>query len=284
MKRPYRFSRPGLVATTSVLLAAATSPACAQGFTSQQFVAPSDEVFVMDLGGIVNRFDTKLRLDGQTSKGTDINFENNGMEKNLSSFEGSLAWRFLPNHRLRVQYFGAERSGSRNYATEIDLGDTQFPIGATVSAKAKDQFVDLDYRYSFSRRPDFEFTGIFGFYGGKFSYDVDAVGNGNTVTRTYHKSVSTTLPLPLIGIGGEWSPERRWKLAADFKGMKAKVGDVDGHAYIGTLSAEWMWMRGFGIGARYGYTDISADVSKSDFNGTLGWKSSSISLYGKFVF
>jgi hypothetical protein len=45
-----------------------------------------------------------------------------------------------------------------------------------------------------------------------------------------------------------------------------------------------MLVRNFGLGLRYQYSDVKADVSKSDFNGHLGWRMNSLSLYGKLVF
>ena len=58
---------------------------------------------------------------------------------------------------------------------------------------------------------------------------------------------------------------------------------VDGHAYRGALYTEYMFMRNWGLGGRYNYNDIQADVDKSDFNGSLGWRSNSVSLYLKAV-
>jgi len=283
MRNPPRLSRRGLATAIAVLLAAAALPASAEDFMSPNVVAPTDEWLVLELGGIVNRFDSSVRLDGQTTTGTQINLEGNGAEKNLSSFEAAMIWRMAPRHRLSARYFGADRSGSRTYTDQIVIGDNVYPVGATVSASNKNQYFSVDYLYSLVREPGFEFTLIGGFYGGKFEYNIDAVGTGGS-TAEYHKSVSTTVPLPLIGVGAEWSPERHWKFGALFKGMKANIGDVDGHAYVTELNAEWMMLRGFGIGGRYRYTDIAVDVGKSDFMGALSSKSNAFSLYGKFVF
>ena len=284
MRNAPRQLRRGLAPAIVALLTAAAHPACAQEFFSTQFVAPTDEWLVLDLGGIVNRFDSSFRLDGATTTGTPINLEGNGAEKNISSFEAALIWRFLPKHRVNFQYFGADRSGSRNYTSEIIIGDAQYPLGATVSVDAKTQFLVADYMYSFVRQPGFEASVIAGIYGGKVEYDINAVGNAGSVTGAYHKTVSTSIPLPVLGVSAEWSPASNLKFGALFKGMKANIGDVDGHIYIGELTAEWMMVRGFGIGARYRHSDLAVDVGKSDFMGTADWKSNSVSLYGKFVF
>ncbi|MGZ5038173.1 MAG: hypothetical protein ACXWG1_12525 [Usitatibacter sp.] len=280
--KAFRASRAST--TLGIALAACAPAAWGQGFMSQDLIAPGTETFTIDLGGILNRLDTSVRLDGNGTHGTDFNLENNGAAKNLSSFESMLTWRFLPNHRLDVQYYDTKRSGSRDYSKQIVIGDTTYPLGATVSAQAKSQLANIDYRWSFVHTPEVEVAALLGFYGGKFTYDIDAVGSSGGAPRTFHTSVSTTLPLPLLGITFDWYADPRWKFSAQLAGMKAKVGDVDGHAYVAAASAEYMLVRNFGLGLRYSYNDVSADVTKSNFNGNLGWSANSVSLYGKLVF
>jgi len=88
----------------------------------------------------------------------------------------------------------------------------------------------------------------------------------------------------VIGLSVDWYLDKRWTVSAEAAGMKADIGDINGHAYVLSLSTDYMIWRNFGVGARYGYTDISADVTKGDFNGTLGVKLNGVSLYAKLVF
>jgi hypothetical protein len=279
MKSSFATQRPaGLVA--ALVLSALAAPALAQ---TSGFISPYDETISIDLGGIVNRFDTSVRFDGSSRQGTDIHLEDNALKKNLSSFEGAVTWRFFRAHRLDLNYYTANRSGSQTYNREVDIGDTTFPLGATVSARANSEVFSADYRWSFSQQPTLEWAVLLGLYGGTFKYDIDAVGAVGGVTRSASKHVSTTLPLPMLGIGVDWYPDPQWRAGMNAMGIKAKVGDVDGHAYRIAAYGEWMFMRNFGVGARYTYNDIQADVDKSDFNGNLGWRANSVSLYAKAV-
>ena len=269
--------------TLLVLAAAAATPAMAEDFFSQNFITPGEETFTLNLGGILNQFDTSVRVDGSTNQGTDINLENNGLSKNLSSFQADGTWRFYQRHRIDALYYTTKRSGDQTYTTSIDIGDQTFPIGATVHASSKNDMFNLDYRYSFVKNPDFEMAGLIGFWGGKFTFDLNAVGNGaNGVT--YNKSVSTTLPLPLIGVTTDWYPDKQWKFSLLLSGIKAKIGDVDGHAYVLGAEGDYMFARNYGAGLRYNYTDVQADVTKSAFNGNFSWRMNSVSLYAKFMF
>ncbi|HEX4762973.1 MAG TPA: hypothetical protein VFU92_01500 [Usitatibacter sp.] len=276
---PARLGSRALVAA----VAAAALPAAAQ-MSSQNFAGPYDPTISVTLGGVVNRFDTSVRLDGQTQRGTDFALEDNGLDSSSSSFTAGLTWRIAQRHRVDFNYFESKRSGERTYSNEIDIGDSTFPLGATVGIQAKDQFFFADYRYSLIQDPTFELAALFGIYGGKFTFDINAVGNAGNSSNTYNKSVSTGLPLPLIGLTADWYPDRQWHMAAQFEGLKAKVGDVDGHAYVAGAALEYMFTRGWGMGARYDYTEIKADVTKGDFNGNFAWKTSAVSLYAKLVF
>ena len=95
-------------AAAAIGLAALAGPAFAQG----GFISPYDETLSITLGGIVNRFDTNVRFDSDARPGTDIHLEDNALEKNLSSFEGGLTWRFFRAHRLDLDYFSAKRDGN----------------------------------------------------------------------------------------------------------------------------------------------------------------------------
>jgi len=230
-------------------------------------------IATLNLGGIVNQFDTPLKLNGNTDNGSNLNLEGNGLKKNLSSFEAGGAWRFLSRHRIDVQYFSAKRSGTQTYNNEITIRDNVYPIGATVSVEAKDNFLLADYRYSFVKTDEVEFAGLLGFNGGQFKFNVSATGNDLLHdTGTLNTSTSTTVPLPLIGASVDWYINPRWKVSAGVEGIKANIGDVDGRAIVAAASTEYIFTRNLGAGVRYMYSDLSVDVTKSSFDGHVTWR------------
>ena len=268
----------------AVTLAMLAPCAGAQSLMSQDMIKPGDETFSLYLGGIVNQFHTKLRLDGEGSRGTDIDLESNGLKKTLTSFDVAGTWRFLPRHRIDFQYFSAERSGGRQYNTDITIGGGDFPIGATVDTTAKDRFLIADYRYSFVKTDTVELAGLVGLYGGKFTFDVSATGNELANARTINTNASTTVPLPIIGGSVDWYIDPRWKVAGSLAGLKANFNDVDGTVFVATLSTDYMFTRNLGVGLRYMYSDVDVDVTKSSFNGNASWRMNSVSLYAKLLF
>ena len=276
-------ARSASIALGIALLALGSLQALGADYFSQDFIKPYDETITIDLGGIVNQFDTSLRLNGQSSQGTDINLENNGLKKNLSSFEGLLTWRFMTRHRIDIDYYTVSRQGTHTYTGDINIGGNDYPIGATVGIHNKYDLGSLDYRYSFYQTPDVEWAAILGIYGGKITFDVNADPNA-AAGSTYNKSSSTTLPLPLLGLGVDWYPSVQTRLGARAMGMQAKISDVNGHIYQFAVEGEYMLVRNLGIGARWLYTDIKVDVDKSAFDGGLTWRANSASLFAKLTF
>lgn len=277
-------AKPASIALGLAVLGLGSSMAYAQDWTSQNFIKPYDDSVAINLGGIVNQFDTSLRLNGNNEQGSDVNLENNGLKKNLSSFEGALTWRFMTRHRIDLDYYTVSRSGSHTYTGDINIGGNDYTVGATVGIHNKYDFASIDYRYSFYQTPDFEMAALLGFYGGKVTFDVNATPNPGSGGATYNRSVSTTLPLPLLGLGADWYPSAQTRIGARAMGMQAKIGDVDGHAYQFGVDGEYMLVRNLGIGARWVYTDIKVDVSKSDFNGGVSWRANTASLFAKLAF
>jgi hypothetical protein len=259
-------------------------PALAQDFMSQDFIKGGDDILTLDLGGILNQFNTTVRLDGQGVRGDNINLENDGLKKNLSSFEASGTWRFLSRNRIDLLYFQANRTGTHTTDREINIDGNVIPVNFALDAQAKDLFLLADYRFSFVKTEVVEVAGALGFYGGQFKYTLDASGTQQGHHVNINTTASTTVPMPLIGLTLDWYIDPRWKISANVEGIKAHIGNVDGSTVVAGAATEYMLTRNFGLGLAYMYSDVSVDVTKGNFNGNLGWKMNSARAYGQLKF
>lgn len=275
-----RQSTLSILRATQIAVAASVA-ALAQPVLAQDFIKGGQETFTVNLGGIVNQFNTSVSLNGGGAQGTPIDLEGNGLQKSLSSFEVSGTWRFTENNRVDFLYFGAKRSGNRQSTRDITVGGQVIPAGFTVGAETKDQFLVADYRYSFMKTSDLEIAGLLGLYGGWFDFSVTGSGtrSGATSPVTISTSASTTVPLPIIGASADWYIQPRWKVSSALAGMSAKVGSVDGNITVFTLGTDYMFTRNWGVGATYMYAKLNADVTKSGFNGNLNWSNNSLMLF-----
>ena len=273
-----------VAAGAAVAIVLASGHAVAQDFMSRNFIKPGQETFTLNLGGIVNQFDTSLKLNGESRTGTNINLESGGLKHSLSSFDIAGTWRFLDRYRIDMQYFSAKRSGGRSFDSEVTIRDVVFPVGATINTEARDHFFIADYRYSFLKTDEVELAGLIGLYGGQFKFDVTATGNELLDARSIQTTASSTVPLPLIGATVDWYVNPQLKLSAHLAGIKADISDVDGSVLVVGGAVEYMLVRSLGVGLRYMYSDVDVDVNKSRFNGSTTWRMNSVSLYAKLLF
>ena len=88
----------------------------------------------------------------------------------------------------------------------------------------------------------------------------------------------------MIGASVDWYISPRWKVAGYIEDMDARIRNIDGHAIVAMASTDYMLTRNLGIGVRYMYSNVSADVEKTNFNGAFEWQMNSVSLYAKLVF
>jgi hypothetical protein len=261
-----------------VLALAATSILTVQPARADDFIKGGQETFSFNLGGIVNKFDSSVRLDG-AARGTAINLEGNGLDDNLSSLVASGTWRITERNRIDALYFGVKRNASRSSTRDITVNDQTIPAGSTVSTEAKTDYLLFDYRYSFFKSDAWEVAGVLGLYGGKFDFSIAGPGlTGGSVSE------STTVPLPLIGVSADWYIQPRWKISSMLSGMQAKIGNVDGNMTVFTVSTDYMITRNLGLGAEYLYSNIDVDVSESGFNGNVNFKNNAGLLYATFKF
>src|SRR5258708_4413980 len=260
--------------------------AAAQDFMSQQFIKQGDEMLTLNLGAILNQFGTSASLNGPGLDGSRTNLESSGLKKSLSSFDAGGTWRFLSRNRIDVLYFSANRSGSKSIDRELNIDGVVVPVNSTLSAQAKNQFVDVDYRFSFIKNDTYEVAGLLGLYGGQYKFNFSATRpiEGGGQMSVLNQTTSTTVPLPLIGATLDWYVNPRWKISGSASGIKAHIGNVDGSAVVAGVNTEYMLVRNFGIGAGYLFTKLNADVTKNSFNGNLDSKMNSVSLFGQFKF
>ena len=233
------------------------------------------ETFKLNLGGIVNTNSTKLRLDGSTGRGTDVDLEGTtGLSgSGVSSFLASGTWRFAPNHRIGAVVFTADRDATRAIDRTITIGDTVIPINTNLTTSAKSQFFIVNYEYSFIKNDALELSGVLGLYGANYKYRFSASSPIVNIDK------STTAPLPVIGLRADFFLSPHWTIGILGEGLSVKIGDVDGSIYHVAITTDYMFSRNWGVGLGYALADAKADVNKSGFNGHLGWRMDGYTAY-----
>jgi hypothetical protein len=262
------------LALATLALAAAT-PALAAG----DYIKGGEETFKITVGGLIGSSDPSVEFNGTLENGTPIDFGANG-GKSVSAITVSADWRFARKHRVSALWYGTKRNNTYTLANDVIINDTLIPAGASLTPEIKNDFFFVNYRYSFVKNDNVEIAALLGLYGANFRFDITAVGVPGQPGQTFSRNTSTTLPLPLIGVSLDWYIMPRWNAAASISGLAAKIGDVKGSTWVFTASTDYMVFKNFGIGLAFMHSVIDADVTKTDFNGSINYTTNNFLLYG----
>lgn len=257
--------------TPALLLAASALPVLAH---AQAWMKPGDETLILRPGALAAQIESNARLDGSTSTGTGIDLESDaGLGTDKTTFQLGATWRLAKNHRIDGLYDQVKRDATRTTQRSFTIDDVTYPAGTVLNVEQKTSIGYLGYRYSFLRNPDMEVAAGLGLYGGNFKFKFSASQPGLNVDE------STTLPLPVLTLSGDFYLTERATVTAAVRGLKVKIGDVDGSVFGGTLAGEYWIANNWGVGAALDYLKIEADVTKSDFRGNIEFKGTSGRLY-----
>lgn len=255
----------------SLALAAAVVPLAVQ---AQSGVKPGEEWLIARVGAVTGSFETYARIDGSTSSGTGIDLEGDGgLNSDKTTYILGLTLRPFERHRFDGLYDSVKRSASRNTERQFVIGDTVIPAGTRLAAEQETKIGYLGYRYSFLKSRDMEVAAGLGLYGGNFKFRFDAQSPVVNIDK------STTLPLPVLTLSGDFYLTENMTLTANLRGLKVKIGDVDGSVFNASVGGEYFLTKNLGVGASLDLFDLSADVTKSGFRGTAEFKVTSGRLF-----
>jgi len=267
-------------ALAGLLIFAAATTAQAQN------TAPaSDDSFVFRGGGLVALFNSGLRLDGTSGRGTDISFERDlGFTKTTTSWFLDGSWHISGRHHLYFSFIDTKRDASKaGISQPITIGNTTFQIGANIQAFIDNNYLSVDYGFGLTKNPKAEFV---------FTIGISSVrvhtGAGLQVQATTGGSVSRSLtsdaedrsifPVPGLQFKSRVNPHVnligniRW-IQATLEGIKQ--GSVDGR-----FGVDFPLSNHVGFGGAYYFNRVKEEGSKDTFTGSLRYRFNGPQFYG----
>jgi hypothetical protein len=232
---------------------------------------PIDQDIQVSLGGFFMQFDTDIRLDGDTSAGTEVNWEDELGFQDKDRFRLDAFWRFTPRQKVRLMWFRNNRSSTRNLTRDIDFGDQNFPVTTTVDAELDQQIIELAYEFAFYQRENLEISASAGIHNvqveASLRGDVTTPGGGGTVERS--GKADGNGPLPVIGARVFWGMGSNFYLDALVQFFAIEFENYDGSLEDYKVGVTWFPTKNFGVGVAYNAFVTRLDVAKDRFNGTL---------------
>lgn len=267
------------VRNRTVQLAMATAMAVSAGLVPTVTHAGDAPDFLNDpfhlmLGSYIVNTDTEIQLDGNTTPGTPIDWEDTFGGGDVTRFRIDGQWRFADRHKARFMVFNTSRTKSRTLTEDIVWNGETYPVNARVTADTRFDIYELAYEYSFMKREAYELAGSIGVHYTTMSAGLKAkasTSNG-ALTRDLDEEGSVDLPLPVIGVRGTWGLPHDFWIDAGAQFFALSIDEYDGNLQDYRVMLTWQPRKWLGLGIGYNLFRVDLDVDRSNFEGSLDWQ------------
>jgi len=242
----------------------ATAPVLAQAVVDEaqrEAVRGVPDRWGLQLGGFWPTFETKVRLNGETAAGTEIDFEKDlSLDKRLAAVDFSAFYRFGDHSRLDLSYVPWNREQTTTIDKEIQWGDVTYEAGAEITARAKAQLLNAIYKYSFfnNGRVTFGLNGGISALWTDFTLSGEGTISGQgSAAGTIAESKKVIFPIPVVGVHFDMTLAKRlfWRAEGNF--FAASISGYDGNVNELSTSIVYFPTRNVGIGAGFASTMYS---------------------------
>jgi hypothetical protein len=231
--------------------------------------------FNFDFGTFFYGSGTEVTLNGAYGeRGAPIDLEHQLGFKDATRFRLDAYWRFTAHQRLRLIYFSADRSTSRQISKTINYGNATYPVGVTVNSENKVSIAELAYEYDFIVRRNFSLGANVGIHNLDFALGLSAntAASANLAPGSLYQKGAVDGPMPMFGLATIWRVAPSLYFTGDAQFLRVTV-----HPYSGTLqdyaaTLVWQPTRHFGLGVGYDLFRLTASVDATNFRGRLGWR------------
>lgn len=199
------------------------------------------------------RVDPSQAVPGVT--GTPVNGENNlGLPNRLRQGRVEFMFRLRERSKVRVDYFDADRSGSKLLANDVVFGNQTFAAGQVSQTSVDWRQFDITYTYSLVRNDRFELgTGL-----GIYFLQVDAIGE--VPAQNQRQKVSAAAPFPALPLDLTWRISSRWAATVRGAYLKATLSGFRGWYADSHEDIQYRWNPNFAVGL--GYAAIRTSLTR----------------------
>jgi hypothetical protein len=224
---------------------------------------------------------TNFRVDRsfQGMTGTPVNGENDlGLPNRLRQGRVEFMFRLRERSRMRVDYFEADRSGSKRLVNDIIFGNETFAAGQVVQSSLDWRQFDITYSYSLVRNDRFEVgTGLAVYF-----IQVEAIGQVPAQNQRQDETGAT--PYPALPLDLTWRISSRWAATARGAYLKANLNGFRGWYADLNEDIQYRWNPNFAIGLGYASIRTSLNRRSGTFPGAFSMSISGPEAFVRFSF
>jgi hypothetical protein len=248
--------------------------------------------FNVDLGTFVVGSDLNGSLRGSANTNNqNIDFNKQfGTNADQTRWRADVLWRITQRQHLRFMYFSNDIKRTRTIDQDLAWGDYTFVAGGQVTAEQKFSVYELSYEFAFLRADNYEVVASGGIHyddltvtlSGNATLTVDTpTGPVQQPTTFTTKQSSVPVPLPVLGVRGDWAVSDHVYLDGSVQVFKLSYQGIDGNWSDLRAGAAWMFNHHFGIGIGYDRFATHVDLNKGSFNGRLNVGYSGVLIYAR---
>jgi len=245
-------------------------------------VEPLD-TFSFRVGGYITSWDTKVRADGATQRGTQLELDRDlGLDDSAAIGFVGMTWRPWQSHEFGLTYYQKDSDAMRTLTRDVTFRDQTYQANSTVSADVGIDAYEGYYVWWAAQKENWSLGPRVGLIWYRFDMEmalqVDA--NGNSAGGAFRSESQADLPSLTLGGAWRWTPggNNAWRIGADAGYFKANIDDVDGDITFGRIGVEYFPWERSGFSLDYTVSKISVDANKSDFVGNFDFIDSGLKL------
>jgi hypothetical protein len=222
--------------------------------------SPITDHFYIRAAYYAPQFHTNLQVDPSHAAagvtGTPVSGENTlGLPQRLHEGRVDFMFRMRERNKVRLDYYEANRSGSRTLTDDVIFGNSNFAAGSLTQNTLNFQMGDLTYTYSFYRSDRLEIgTGV-------AVYLIEARLEGAVPATFQSQTVTAAGPLPALPLDFTWRISSRFALTARAAYLRAIIDGTRGWFADLHEDAQYRWTPNFAIGV--GYSSIRTRITST---------------------
>ena len=217
---------------------------------------------------------------------TIIDFDRAGLNDSDSSYWLSLNWRSAGSRW--GMWFGSwqyDVTGSRNWQKSLPIGDTEIPVGASVTSSFDAKWYILEATYSFHRSTKID-TGI-GL--GVLTMDLDTQLSasfevGDREVNVVTSQLDTLAPLPNVLVYFHWKFAPSWNLVTRLGYFDLTYGDYSGRMMNAHAMFNYQLSQRWALGLGYQFVDLDLEIEKANFTKVYDIRFAGPMAFARFSF
>ena len=250
--------------------------------------AEFDETYKLEMGGSIVSFDSKIRINSRDdSIDKEIDFEDTlGFDSEVQIGFVNGTWRMGNRHRLSLLYMPIRRTSEVTTKNDFVVNDNIIKAGAYVGASFKTQVFDIEYIYSYYKRPNMELGVSAGIYWMNSLSELNAAGNvileGSDTEEfrsDYKANQRLVAPLPLLGLSASYEINPQWLVHANARYFDITLSDIEGRIVSFALKTEYFFTNHLALGASLTSFDVNVKHSGVVFFNTLQYQYGGLQAY-----